>query len=214
MLDIETFYLPVATKGSFTAQAFRVAGIGWLCVYSLHERRMYHFDRHNASEAAPLLNGSVVVGWNIDDFDIPLYEACTGLTLTPHHTEDLFAKAKQITGGTWIGVDEAAKFTIGRGKTGDGMDAPALAQTGRWAELARYTSDDVMLEVDMFAFVRKHGYFRFADGIVPMQVWGGVPAWTWPHRDPTDRQLAAIKARGCAEPADYYEARRLMNRMR
>lgn len=212
VMDIETFYLPEASRGGFTAQALRAAGIGWMCVYAIHERRMYHFDRHTAKDAASLLNGAVVVGWNIDDFDIPLYEACTGIALQPHHTEDLFAKAKAATGGVWIGVDEAAKFTIGRGKTGNGADAPALAQAGRWAELALYTSDDVMLEHDVFAFVQKHGYLRFAEGIVPLSVWCGVDAWQWPHRQATERQVAAIRAKGLADPLDYYEARRILNR--
>ena len=210
-MDIETYKLPETSKGGFTTQALRDAGIGWMCVYSIHERRMYHFDRRTAHEAARLLDGAVVVGWNIEDFDIPLYESCTGQTLQPYRTEDLFAMAKRATNGVWIGVNEAAQFTIGRGKTGNGADAPALAQAGRWAELALYTSDDVMLEYDVFSFVQKHGYLRFSEGVVPLSVWGGVDAWQWPHRPATERQIAAIRSKGQPDPLDYYEARRTLN---
>jgi len=56
------------------------------------------------------------------------------------------------------GLENVAKGTLGRGKSGNGAEAPKWYQMGNWPKLVDYRLDDVKLERDLGAFIDKYGF--------------------------------------------------------
>jgi hypothetical protein len=56
------------------------------------------------------------------------------------------------------GLDVVCRGTFGRGKTGNGGDAPKWFQAGQWPRLVDYCIDDVKLERNLTNFVDKYGF--------------------------------------------------------
>jgi len=53
-------------------------------------------------------------------------------------------------------LDDLAAATLGRRKSGDGLEAIRLYRAGEWDALARYCLDDVRITRDLY----EHGYTR------------------------------------------------------
>jgi DEAD/DEAH box helicase domain-containing protein len=109
----------------------------------------------------PLLEkADVVVGFNIDNFDmqtfVPYYQ--NDITVIP--TLDLMLRIKDSTGHR-IGLDAVAKETLGMGKTGDGLDAIKYYQTGQLDKLRDYCLQDVAVTRDIHDYGLRKGLVKF-----------------------------------------------------
>jgi DEAD/DEAH box helicase domain-containing protein len=60
-------------------------------------------------------------------------------------------------------LDHLAFATLGRGKSGHGLEAIRLYQAGKWEELARYCLDDVRITYELYEYGLKHGHIKFPD---------------------------------------------------
>lgn len=109
----------------------------------------------------PLLEkADVVIGFNIDNFDmqtlVPYYNA----DITKIPTLDLMLKIKDSVGHR-IGLDAVAKETLGIGKTGDGLDAIKYYNTKQWDKLESYCLQDVAVTRDVYDFGLQKGHVKF-----------------------------------------------------
>lgn len=109
----------------------------------------------------PLLEkADVVVGFNIDNFDmqtlVPYYSS--DITMIP--TLDLMMRIKDSVGHR-IGLDAVAKETLGTGKTGDGLDAIKYYQTGQLDKLRDYCLQDVAVTRDLHDYGLAKGNVKF-----------------------------------------------------
>lgn len=95
----------------------------------------------------------------LDGIDIDTYNVLQGL---PHLDilQDFF---RGVGGKFRVGLDNIAKNTIGRAKTGNGADAPILFQQGKMDELIAYCKNDVILTRDVFLFGWGHKYIMYWD---------------------------------------------------
>lgn len=109
----------------------------------------------------PLLEkADVVVGFNIDNFDmqtlVPYYSS--DISVIP--TLDLMMRIKDSVGHR-IGLDAVAKETLGAGKTGDGLDAIKYYQTGQLDKLRDYCLQDVAVTRDLHDYGLSKGSVKF-----------------------------------------------------
>jgi DEAD/DEAH box helicase domain-containing protein len=109
----------------------------------------------------PLLErADVVIGFNIDNFDmqtlVPYYTA----DITKIPTLDLMLRIKDSVGHR-IGLDAVAKETLGHGKTGDGLDAIKYYQKQMWDELEKYCLQDVAVTRDVYDYGMAKGQVKF-----------------------------------------------------
>lgn len=109
----------------------------------------------------PLLEkADVVIGFNIDSFDmqtlVPYYNA----DISKIPTLDLMLKIKDSVGHR-IGLDAVAKETLGIGKTGDGLDAIKYYNTKQWDKLESYCLQDVAVTRDVYDFGLQKGHVKF-----------------------------------------------------
>jgi DEAD/DEAH box helicase domain-containing protein len=67
------------------------------------------------------------------------------------------------THGGWK-LEDVARATLGKGKIGNGADAPKWYQAGQVQRVVNYCCDDVCLERDLADFIDRYGYVVGRDG--------------------------------------------------
>jgi DEAD/DEAH box helicase domain-containing protein len=152
-------------------------GISVLCIYDNFSGRVHFYDEATLELAAQHLESAhAVCSFNGEDFDLPVLQGVLGRRVLIPTSLDLL----QLVWASIVGrrkgnkLDEIANRTLGVNKIGNGILAPRLADTGRWAELFEYCSHDVYLTRDLFIFAQQHGGVVGIDGeIIQLQ----LPDW-------------------------------------
>ncbi len=125
------------------------------------EMRSYFED--DLPDLFPLLErADVVIGYNIDGFDMP--------ALAPYYTGDIEAiptldimdRIKDSFGHR-IKLDSVAKETLGAGKIGDGLDAIKYYNNGQLDKLEKYCIQDVRVTRDVYDHGIKNGKVKFCN---------------------------------------------------
>lgn len=125
-----------------------------------------------------LLRGaSLVVGFNLVGFDYPVLASALGRAATGNPgalldpyalpTVDLFDHLQRQLGFR-PKLDDVAAATLGRRKSGTGLEAIRLYQRGDWDALARYCLDDVRITKNIYEYGLRYGFVKFPkrDGAV------------------------------------------------
>lgn len=104
-----------------------------------------------------LLRDSLVVGWNIQSFDLPVLfrEYIRGMgDVAPRWPSvlDLMEEIKVAT-GRWYKLDDIARTNLGRGKTADGKQAAVWLHNGELDKAIAYCQEDVQLVRDLHAAI-------------------------------------------------------------
>jgi DEAD/DEAH box helicase domain-containing protein len=109
----------------------------------------------------PLLEqADVVVGFNVDGFDMPTFTPYYSGDITQIPTLDIMLRIKDAIGHR-IGLDAVAKETLGIGKTGDGLDAIKYYQTKQWDKLEKYCIQDVKVTKEILDYGYSKGEIKF-----------------------------------------------------
>ena len=154
-LDLETRRSAAEVGGWERADAMGVSvGVVW----DSKERKYRNFREENVQGLVTALGrADLVVGFNIIGFDYRVLSAYGEFARFSAPTLDILADLKEKA-GIRISLDSLARSTLGKGKTGDGLQALALFREGRWDELERYCRQDVALVRELFEFGLKYGY--------------------------------------------------------
>ncbi|MFZ5438168.1 MAG: ribonuclease H-like domain-containing protein [Patescibacteria group bacterium] len=109
----------------------------------------------------PLLEqADVVIGFNVDGFDMPTFTSYYTGDISQIPTLDIMLRIKDSTGHR-IGLDAVAKETLGIGKTGDGLDAIKYYQTQQWDKLEKYCLQDVKVTKEILDYGYSKGEIKF-----------------------------------------------------
>lgn len=161
ILDVETKKLFDEVGGNFPDR-LGVSFVG-VCVRDgfsgVGEMRGY-FEPDLSDLFLLLEKADVVIGFNIDGFDmqtlLPYYQG--DITAIP--TLDLLTRIKDSAGHR-IGLDAVAQETLGMGKSGDGLDAIMYYRQGQLDKLRDYCLQDVAVTRDVYDAGMKTGQVKF-----------------------------------------------------
>lgn len=103
-----------------------------------------------------------IVGFNIAGFDLPVLSAYYHGDLASLPLLDILEQVK-VRSGHRVSLDAIAKETLGRQKSGSGLDALTYYEQGRMDELAKYCLEDVRITRDIYDYGRKHGHLKFVN---------------------------------------------------
>ena len=104
----------------------------------------------------PLLEkADVIVGFNVDDFDMQTFLPYYNGEITTLPTLDIMKRIKDSIGHR-ISLDAGAQETLGIGKTGNGLDAIKYFKAKDWDKLEKYCLQDVKITRDLL----DHGYSK------------------------------------------------------
>lgn len=119
-----------------------------------------------ADVEARLREAPQVIGYNLLGFDYKILAAAfaerSASPLNPFTlpTIDVFDHLQRALGFR-PKLDDVAAATLGRRKSGDGLQAIRLYQQGAWDALSRYCLDDVRITKDVYEYGLTHGYVKF-----------------------------------------------------
>ncbi len=122
---------------------------------------MKGFFERDLPELFPLLEkADIVIGFNIDNFDMPTFTTYYKGDITAIPTLDILTKIKESAGHR-ISLDAVAQETLGSGKSGDGLDAIKYFRNQDWEKLSSYCLQDVAVTRDIYDHGLQKGFVKF-----------------------------------------------------
>lgn len=160
VFDLETqrSIADVGGRENFSQLGISVA----VALHSRPEKLSTFFEAEIAGLIALLQQASLVVGFNVIDFDYHVLRGYSSFDFRSLPTIDLLQQIRQRLGFR-ISLDNLAQATLKAGKSASGLQALEWYQQGEWEKLKKYCADDVYLTRDLFEFGREHGYLQYYD---------------------------------------------------
>ncbi len=162
-LDVETQKSFEEVGGYFPAQ-LGVSFVG-ICIREGFQGpgEFKGFFEKDLPKLWPILEtADVIVGFNITDFDMETLRPYYSGNVEQLNVLDLLTRFKQAAGHR-ISLDAIAQETLGKGKTGDGLDAIRYYKAGQFRELAKYCLHDVAITRDVYDYGKKNSRVKFVN---------------------------------------------------
>ncbi len=111
----------------------------------------------------PLIERStMLIGFNSDNFDIPLLNRYYPGDLSHVRSLDLLVEVQKGLGRR-IRLQSLAEATLGKKKKGDGLKSVEWWQAGLVDKVREYCIEDVRITRELFEYARDHGVLKFKD---------------------------------------------------
>lgn len=120
---------------------------------------------HSLISSHPYVAADLVIGFNLAGFDLPVLAGESpplGAWVLELPTLDLLQEIQAALGHR-LSLDHLAEETLGRRKTGSGLEALELYRQRRWRKLERYCLEDVRITRDLYEHARRRGWLRYRD---------------------------------------------------
>ncbi|HUD03976.1 MAG TPA: ribonuclease H-like domain-containing protein [Candidatus Paceibacterota bacterium] len=111
----------------------------------------------------PILeNADVLIGFNSDHFDIPLLNKYYSGDLSKIKSVDLLAEIHKSLGRR-IKLDNVAEATLGKNKSGHGLEAITWWKQGEIQKIIDYCIDDVKITKEVYDYALKNKSLKYKD---------------------------------------------------
>lgn len=137
-----------------------------LTVVAIHDSETGEYSSYFKEELRqlwPILEGAdMLIGFNSDTFDIPLLNRYYPGDLSHIRSLDLLSEVQKVLGRR-IRLQSLAEATLGRGKSGDGLEADKWWKEGKKDKVAEYCIEDVRLTRELYDYALKNGILKYKD---------------------------------------------------
>ena len=134
------------------------------CIYDTETDKFQSFKQEELKNLWPILEkADLLIGYNSDSFDIPILNRYYSGDLSKIASLDLLSEIKKSLGYR-IKLDSVAEGTLGRKKTGHGLQAMEWWKQGKFADVISYCTEDVRITKDIYDYALKNGHLKFKDG--------------------------------------------------
>jgi DEAD/DEAH box helicase domain-containing protein len=182
MLSMRRITLDIETEGEFLSNGnvlnLEVTVVG---VYDSHADAYSSYLKDELSKLWPVLEqADLLVGFNSDHFDIPILNKYYTGDLTNIKSVDLLKEVKQVLGRR-LKLDNLAEATLGKKKSGDGLEAIGWWKQGLIEKVRAYCLDDVKITEELYRHARTYGKLKYKDfdGIRELKIdtsqWENLP---------------------------------------
>jgi DEAD/DEAH box helicase domain-containing protein len=173
VLDIETrnLFQDVGTNNPADLD------ISVVCIYD-YERDMHQsFLQEDFGRLWPILEGAdMLITYNGDHFDIPLLDKYYPGDLTKIKSLDLLKEIKNSLGRR-IKLDTVAEATLGRNKSGHGLEAITWWKNGEIDKIVKYCTEDVRITKEVYDYALTHGLLKYKDGQIVKDIKLDTSRW-------------------------------------
>lgn len=137
-----------------------------LSVICIHEGETdeYHcYTQEELTKLWPILEkADMLIGYNSDHFDIPLLNKYYPGDLSHIKSLDILKEIKK-TLGRRIKLDSIAEGTLGKKKTGHGLEAVKWWKDGEKEKVKNYCKEDVKITKEIYEYALKNGLLKYKD---------------------------------------------------
>lgn len=128
---------------------------------------------------AYLEKADVLIGYNSDHFDIPVLNKYYPGDLTKIKSIDLMQEIKKSLGRR-LSLGAVAEATLGKGKSGHGLDAIYWWKSGDIEKIRNYCKDDVMVTKDLYEYILQNKKVKYREGLEIKEVVVDTSHWLTP----------------------------------
>jgi len=156
----ERIVLDLETQREFSEVEGRrneLLGVSVVGIYRYEVDRYEAYFESQLGVLAPILQqAELLIGFNIKRFDLPVLSPYLPYSITALPVLDILDDVvKQL--GHRVSLESLAQATVGRGKTGHGLDALRWFKEGKFDLIKQYCLDDVRLTKDVYEYGKQHG---------------------------------------------------------
>jgi len=135
-----------------------------VCIYDSETDKYSSYFQEELKDLWPILEkADLLIGYNSDHFDIPLLNKYYSGDLTKMKSLDLLKEIKNSLGRR-IKLDTVAEATLGKNKSGHGLEAVTWWKQGKKEEVKKYCLDDVKITKEIYEYALKNGLLKYKDG--------------------------------------------------
>jgi len=135
-----------------------------VCIYDYETDKYQSFTKETLSELWPIFEkADMIIGFNSDHFDIPILNKYYSGDLTKIKSLDLMKDIKKSLGRR-IKLDTIAEATLGRNKSGHGLEAIVWWRNGEKQKVIDYCIEDVRITKDVYEYALKNKSLKYLDG--------------------------------------------------
>lgn len=124
----------------------------------------------------------MLIGFNSDHFDIPLLDKYYPGDLTKIKSLDIL-KEIQKSYGRRMKLDQLAEGTLGKKKSGHGLDAIMWWKQGEIEKIRTYCIDDVKITKEIYDFARANNHLIFKEGPSMNRIELDASKWEEPNEN-------------------------------
>lgn len=145
-------------NGDFSNQEVTIVGV--------HDSETGEYSSYLKAELPKLWSlfeqADIIVGYNSDHFDIPILNKYYAGDLGKIKSVDLLKEIKQVLGRR-LKLDNVAEATLGKKKSGSGLEAVKWWAEGQIEKVRAYCIDDVRITKELYDHAKKHGSLKYKD---------------------------------------------------
>lgn len=108
-------------------------------------------------------SADMLIGFNSDHFDIPLLNKYYPGDLSKIKSLDILKEIRNAHGRR-MRLDQLAEGTLGKNKTGKGLDSIAWWKAGDIDKIRSYCTEDVKLTRELYEYARTHNKLIYKEG--------------------------------------------------
>jgi DEAD/DEAH box helicase domain-containing protein len=137
-----------------------------LTVVGIHDSETDEYSAYFKEELGKLWpimeRADALVGYNSDFFDIPILNRYYPGDLARIRSIDLMVEVQKVLGRR-LRLQSLAEATLGRGKSGDGLQAVDWWSQGLYEKVREYCIEDVRITRQLFDHALKHKSLKYKD---------------------------------------------------
>ena len=178
-LDIETKNL-FSDVGSNDPTALDISVV---CIHDSLDDTYKSFTEANLKDLWPILEQSdMLITWNGDHFDIPLLNKYYAGDLAKIKSLDLMKEVVNVLGRR-LKLDTVAQATLGKAKSGNGLEAIEWWLSGEIDKIVKYCIDDVRLTKEIYDYAITNSSLKYKDNGSIKEVKLDTTSWEVPQSD-------------------------------
>lgn len=156
----EKLVLDLETQREFSeveGRKHELLGVSVVGIYRYSDDRYEGYFESELPKLAELLKSAeLVIGFNVKRFDLPVLSPYLPYPITTIPVLDLLDEVVKFLGHR-VSLDSLAQATLGRGKSGSGLDALRWFKEGKFDLIKQYCLDDVKLTKELYEYGKQHG---------------------------------------------------------
>jgi len=158
--------LDIETKNTFRdvgSSDARMLDISLLVAYDSQTETYYSYLEDEFSGLWKLLEAAdMIIGYNSDHFDIPLLDKYYPGNLHQIKSLDLLKEIEKSIGKK-VRLDAVADGTLGKKKSGNGLEAIDWWKAGEIEKIRKYCEDDVRITKEVYEYALKNKTLKYRD---------------------------------------------------